>query len=302
MAWMKRFPDIRAVAEANQETVLAAWEGLGYYSRAKNIHAAARHIMREYGGIFPRSIQAIRSLPGIGEYTAGAIASIAFNDPEPAVDANVLRIFSRLCDIDGSLSDKNIKSFISETVQSLMPVDSPRMFNQGLMELGALICGKNPKCEACPVAEFCLALCHGTVAERPLKKHKTIYIQLEMATAVIVRQDRVFIRKRPPSGLWPGLWEFPGGGIQADESPEQAAIRHAAEEIVNPITIKRKISTVRHGYTVHRVTMHGFLCGVADEPEYISAESTGRWIRQQDVDRYAFPAGHRKLMECLGWK
>ena len=151
-AWMRLFPDIPSVADAPEEAVIKAWEGLGYYSRARNLHKAAKIIIQEHGGAFPRDVGAIRALPGIGEYTAGAIASIAYNEPVPAVDANVMRIFSRICDIDVPLTHAGVKEFVTSAVRSLMPEDSPRLFTQALMELGALVCAQKPDCPACPLA------------------------------------------------------------------------------------------------------------------------------------------------------
>lgn len=297
-AWMERFPTIRSVAEADEHSILAAWEGLGYYSRARNLHAAAKWIEEKHGGRFPQSIEDIRRLPGVGEYTAGAIASIAFNLPEPAVDANVLRIFARLCDIDAPAADKNARLFITRTVASLMPVDSPRLFNQALMELGALVCGKNPRCGECPVRVFCAAHRNGTVSLRPVPKDATKYTALEMTAAVILHRDRVFIRQRPPGGLWGGLWEFPGGLLNAGEEPSRAVLVHVREALNLEGAACRKIAVVRHGYTTHRVAMHGYLFTLENDAD-VPAET---WVSRDALTSYAFPAGHRKLLERLGWK
>ncbi len=160
--WMRRFPTIRSVAEAGEEAVLKAWEGLGYYSRARNLHAAAKKILAEHGGEFPRDVRDIRALPRVGEYTAGAIAPSAFTQPVPAIDANVMRVFSRICDIDVPLTHPGVKAFILEAVHSLMPSGTPRLFVQALMELGALVCAKKPDCPACPLADYCDARRLGT--------------------------------------------------------------------------------------------------------------------------------------------
>lgn len=297
-AWMARFPTLRSVAEADESDILSAWEGLGYYSRARNLHTAAKQVMEKHGGEFPQSVDAIRRLPGVGEYTAGAIASIAYNQPEPAVDANVMRIFARLCDIEAPPSDKAAKAFITDMVASLMPVDAPRLFNQALMEFGALVCGKKPQCEACPTQSFCEAYRQGTVSIRPDKKRVAAYTTLEMTAAIIVHRDRVFIRQRPQGGLWGGLWEFPGGQLNPGESPDQAACRHVREALGVGDPVCQAIAVVRHGYTTNRVTMHGYLCELADR-DFVPPEM---WVTRDDLSRYAFPAGHRKLLEHLGWK
>lgn len=302
-AWMRTFPDIRSVAEAPEEAVLKAWEGLGYYSRARNLHKAAKVVMAEHNGEFPRDLAAIRALPGIGEYTAGAIASIAFNEPEPAVDANVMRIFSRICDIDVPLTHAGVKDFITNAVRSLMPEDSPRLFTQALMELGALVCAKKPNCAACPLEEFCEAKRLGTAAKRPKKKAKVGYTSLEMATGIVMQNGLVFIQKRPPYGVWAGLWEFPGGCLETGETPEQAIVREMAEETELPVTVREKIVVVKHSYTTCRVTMHGYFCDLeTDEPApVLHAATEGKWVRPEETANYAFPAGHRKLLELLGW-
>ncbi len=301
-AWMRRFPDIRSVAEAEEEAILAAWEGLGYYSRARNLHAAARRVMAEHAGVFPRDPEAIRALPGVGEYTAAAIAAIAFNLPEAAVDANVLRIFARICDIDAPVSGKAVRAFVAGAVRSLMPADSPRLFVQALMEFGALVCGKVPKCGECPLARLCAARRLGTVPDRPRKGGKAGYTALETTAGILLRGDLVFIRKRPPDGLWAGLWEFPGGSLGPGEDPERAAVRHAGEASGMTVAVREKIAVVRHGYTTFRVTMHGYLCGVSGDAPSARSEAEGVWIPRGEIGRYAFPAGQRKLLERLGWK
>lgn len=301
-AWMRRFPDVRSVAEAKEEAIMAAWEGLGYYSRAKNLQAAARRIMREHRGVFPRDIEAIRALPGVGEYTAGAIASIAFNQPEPAVDANVLRIFARLRDIDAPMKDKKVKAFVTDTVRSLIPAGSSRLFCQALMELGALVCAKRPKCGACPLRDYCAALQNGTTAERPRLDGKKNYTQHEIAAGIVRRNGRVFIQKRPPGGLWAGLWEFPNRAVAPDESPEQTALRAVREQTGLAASVREKIAIVRHGYTTNRVILHGFFCEAAEGDEACPAAVESAWASPEELAGYAFSAGHRKLLERLGWK
>lgn len=301
--WMSLFPNVAAVAAAGERQVLKAWEGLGYYSRARNLHAAAKKIVDEHGGEFPRSLDAIRALPGVGEYTAGAIASIAFNEPVPAVDANVIRIFSRICDIDVPVTRSGVRIFITDAVRALMPENSPRLFTQALMELGALICGKTPQCGVCPLAGYCEARRIGTTDKRPVKEAKKAYAVIEAAIAVIMRDGKLFIQKRPPYGLWGGLWELPGGCLEPGESPEQAVVREVLEETEMAVTVRDKIAVVRHGYTTCRVTAHGFFCDLAEKNPVpvLHAATESRWIRPEDAVRYAFPAGERKLLELLGW-
>lgn len=302
-AWMRTFPSVQAVADASEEAVLKAWEGLGYYSRARNLHAAAKIIVAEHDGVFPQDIAAIRSLPGVGEYTAAAIASIAFNIPAAAVDANVMRVFARICDIDVPLTHSGVKAFITSATLSLMPEDSPRLFTQALMELGALVCAKKPNCAACPLAGHCEAKRLGTAAKRPKKKMRTAYTALEMSTGIIIKDGLIFIQKRPPYGVWAGLWEFPGGRLEPGETPEEALVREVMEETELPAAVREKIAVVKHAYTNCRVTMHGYICDVADGASgpVLHAATEGKWIRPEETAQYAFPASHRKLLELLGW-
>ena len=301
--WMRRFPTIASVAEADEETVLKAWEGLGYYSRARNLHAAAKQIMERHNGLFPRAIEDIRALPGVGEYTAGAIASIAFNEPHPAVDANVMRIFSRICDIDVPLTHPGVRAFVTDAVRSLTPGDSPRLFSQALMELGALVCAKKPDCPACPLSGYCEAHRLGTAAKRPKPKSKVVYSSIEMSTGIVMRGDLVFIQKRPPYGVWAGLWEFPGGCLEPGETPEEALVREVMEETELLVSVRNKVAVIRHSYTTCRVTMNAYHCNLLDtqkEP-VLHAAVEGKWVPPEEIVNYAFPAGHRKLLEMIGW-
>ena len=302
-AWMQTFPTIDSVAVADEDMILKAWEGLGYYSRARNLHKAAKKIVQDFGGAFPQEIADIRSLPGVGEYTAGAIAAIAFNRPEVAVDANVMRVFARVCDIDVPLTFPGVKSFIANAVSSLMPVDSPRLFVQALMELGALVCSKKPDCPSCPLIDYCEAHRLGIVAKRPKEKQKVVYSSMDIASGIVMREGRCFIQKRPPYGVWAGLWEFPGGGLEKDETPEEAVVREVEEETELSVSISTKIAVVRHSYTTCRVTMHAFFCDLPDPDvqPVLHAAVEGRWVLPEETAEYAFPAGHRKLLDRLGW-
>ncbi len=305
--WLARFPDIRAVAEAREDDVLAAWEGLGYYSRARNIMRAARVLVDDYNGEFPADYDAIRALPGIGDYTAGAIASIAFHLPVPAVDANVLRIFSRVLDLDRPVTDKTVRERVTAAAASLLPGNPPREVNQALMELGALVCAKTPRCGECPVARFCLARANGTTAIRPVPKAKPVIRDHVRVAVIVTSGDRVFIRKRPPHGLWAGLWEFPDGSVGDGEEPSAAAgqlvrgefpaLSGMADAAVQPVAV------VKHGYTTNRVTLHGYRVPLpADRDVPISADAAGEWIGIDRLGDFSFSAGHRKLLEFLGWK
>ena len=306
-AWMERFPSISAVAEAPEEAILKAWEGLGYYRRARNLHTAAKILVAENGGEIPTDLNALHALPGVGEYTAAAILSIAYNDPHAAVDANVLRIFSRICDIDVPVTHTGVKGFVSRAVASVMPPDKARQFTQTLMEFGALVCAKVPRCTECPVKSYCEAFRLGTVAKRPKQKVNLGYTWMNMATAVLCRQGKILIQKRPQYGVWAGLWETPGGCLEPSETPEQALLREVMEETELSVVIREKLAVIRHSYTTCRVTMHAYLCELPSEnpepPEPVLHAATEYiWATPDEISALAFPAGHRKLWDSLRQK
>ena len=299
--WMERFPDIPTLARASEDEVLHLWEGLGYYSRARNMHRAAVLIQAEFNGTFPSDFADIRSLPGVGDYTAGAVASIAFGQPEPAVDANVLRVFARLLDVAQSVRDKGGRSRIEAQVRRLIPQDRPGDFNQAVMELGALVCRKNPDCTQCPVRSHCRALAQGTVSLRPVLPAPKQAVRINMATGVLIHQGRVLIQKRRPDDVWPGLWEFPGGGIEEGETPEQAVVREYMEEVELSVRPVEKIAVIKYSYTRYRVTMHCYLCefvGQAGQPVFNEAVDGG-FMSPADLKDFAFPSGHRRLAKAL---
>ncbi|QGY40942.1 A/G-specific adenine glycosylase [Pseudodesulfovibrio cashew] len=300
--WMRHYPDPEALAKAPEEAVLKSWEGLGYYNRARNIRKAAARIVDEFGGEFPSDPAVIRSLPGIGEYTAGAIASIAFGQPVPAIDANVLRVFARVLDIDTPIREKAGRGQVEACVRELLPEDRPGDFNQALMELGALVCSRLPDCPVCPVKEHCLAHARGTIGARPVLPPGKDIIRINMATGVLVHEGQALIQKRRPDDVWPGLWEFPGGCLEQGETPEEALVREYREEVELDVVPEEKITVVAYSYTRYRVTMHCYLCRPAngDVPAPVfNAAVEGGFVQPASLADYAFPSGHRRLIDFM---
>ncbi|MBF0480817.1 MAG: A/G-specific adenine glycosylase [Desulfovibrionaceae bacterium] len=302
--WMQRFPDARAVAAADIEDVHKLWEGLGYYSRAKNIHKAARIVVSRHGGRLPDDPAALRALPGIGDYTAGAIASLAFGRDEPAVDANAVRLLSRLFDVDEPVSLAATKKRLAALARELIPKGRARQCNQAVMELGALVCTpKKPRCGACPVSAHCRARHLDIVPERPVLGPAKAVTPLTVASGLLIHEGRVFIQKRTPSGVWAGLWEFPGGRVEPGETPEAAVVREFAEETEMAVAVANRLAVIKHGYTTYRVTLHCFALRLADPPAppapVLHAATRSAWARLADLDGLAFPAGHRKLIDRL---
>lgn len=300
--WMKALPDIPSVAASSEDRLLKLWEGLGYYSRVRNLHKAAKQIVEKHGGTFPSTLSEIRALSGIGEYTAGAIASIAFEQDVPCVDANVERVFSRIFDIDTPVKQKENTLFIHKTAKALLPEGHARNWNQALMEFGALVCSRKPQCSVCPVQEWCEAYHLGIPHERPVSGKKVQYTHLDVATGVLLHGGKIYIQRRPEHGVWAGFWEFPGGCIEAGETPEQAVVREFEEEMEFLVTPVEKIAVINHGYTTYRVTLHCYFCVLAEgspcEP-VLHAATDFQWRTFAELDGATLPAGHRKLVDIL---
>ncbi|HZD06080.1 MAG TPA: NUDIX domain-containing protein, partial [Longimicrobiales bacterium] len=248
--WMERFPDVDRLAEADLDDVLKAWEGLGYYRRARMLHQAARMI-RERGGGLPDTAKGLRRLPGIGDYTAGAVASIAFGRPEPAVDGNVRRVLSRLFD----LAEPG-PAELRRRARTLLPPDRPGDLNQALMEVGATVCTvRAPGCDGCPIAPDCRARARGVQERRPLPRRRAPPARAEFGVAVPVREDReagtwsVALARRPVDGMLGGLWELPGEEIAGGEDPAAAARRAAVARGIPVGPPERELPVVDHAYS-----------------------------------------------------
>ncbi len=222
LRFLRELPDIQALAEAEEERLLKLWEGLGYYNRAKNLQKAAKLLISEYNGVFPSEYSEILKLPGIGEYTAGAIASTCFDEPVAAVDGNVLRVISRLTESYDDILKPAVKKSVKQKLEEVYPKTDCGVFTQALMELGATVClpaGK-PKCELCPVKSLCLAKKHGTQMELPVKTRKKDRMAEERTVFVLQCNGRIALRKREKKGLLAGMWELPN--LQGKQDAAQA--------------------------------------------------------------------------------
>lgn len=298
--WLQRFPDVASLAEANEEEVLKLWEGLGYYGRARNLLKAARLIAEQ--GEFPDTQKGVLALPGVGPYTAGAIMSVAYNQPYPAVDANVERVFARTYDLDTPVKAAATQAFIEDRALALIPEGRARIFNQAMMELGALVCTpKRPNCQLCPVSKYCRSHALGLQSARPVPGKRQKTVNVTVATGALVYQGRVYIQKRKPDDVWPGLWEFPGGGIESGESPEEAVVREYVEETGVHVVPVHKSGVVKYSYTRFRVTLHCFYLRYANgaRPPACYEAVEGRFVTPEQLEAFAFPAGHRKFIAQL---
>lgn len=307
--WLERFPDVRALAEAPIDDVLKAWQGLGYYARARNLHKAAQAIVEKHGGVFPTDFDDVLALPGVGRYTAGAICSIALGQDVPIVDANVIRVLCRVFGITGDPKSSATQKRLWELAAALIPPGSARLFNEGMMELGALICQSAPRCAVCPMQDICVAYASGNPASLPQFAPKPAFTTETHVSAIIRRSsadDRVLVvRRAPGSGLWGGLWEFPRAVQQAgNETTEQAAERAAQEAArlsVRAVS-SEPAALVRHGVTTRRITLIGIECQPESperEPQPSGDCDTAAWVTLDELDGYALASPQVKLLSQL---
>ncbi len=314
--WLKTFPTVADVARASEQEVLLAWEGLGYYSRARNLHKAAQIMLTDFGGEVPDEPDVLLTLPGIGEYTAGAIAAIAYQKDIIAVDANVERVFSRIFDVAMPPKSPVAAGFIRQSADALLPEGKAREYAQSLMEFGALICKKKPLCDQCPLQEWCAAFALGNVNERPVKGKSVGITSLQVVTGIVVHEGRVFIQKRLETGGWAGLWEFPGGRVEPDEENLEAVVRELQEETDFKVQTEDFLGTITHSYTRYKIALHCYLCrldaaslktprgmkeslGGFPVPN-LSAATAYAWEEMKNLGEYPLPAPHRRLVEKWG--
>lgn len=298
--FLAAFPTIHTLAQAEEDPILKVWQGLGYYSRALNMHKTAKIIDRERQGEFPRSVDELQSLPGIGRYTAGAIASIAFGICAPVLDGNVKRVIARLYAVGGRIDRSETLNRLWKISEELVSPRSPGDFNQGMMELGARIClPQKPLCEDCPLQRVCEAYAKGNPSDYPAKKIKKTLPHYEVVAAAIYKRGRYLLGKRPPGGLLGGLWEFPGGKVEIGETHQEALQREIREEIGIDIQVGEHIMSVDHGYSHYTVTLHLYRCIHLDGQPQTHYHSHLKWTPKSQLDRYAFPAANYKFLERL---
>lgn len=299
--WLMRFPTVESLAEASLDEVLKRWEGLGYYSRARNLHAAAQTVVNDYGGVLPQSAAELKRLKGIGPYIAGAIASIAFDQPAPILDGNVIRVFSRLYDMPDDVTGSAARRELWRLAEEMTPAERPGAYNQALMELGQRIClPARPSCHACPLAGLCLARTRGTQLERPVRPPRKQLPHYDVVAGVIQRNDgRLLIAQRPLEGLLGGLWEFPGGKQENGETLPAALRREIREELAIEIEVGRLLTIVPHAYTHFRITLHAFRARLLDGESRNLGVADHAWVTLDDLDAYAFAATDRKIIAHL---
>jgi A/G-specific adenine glycosylase len=289
--WMERFPSLDDLASATLQEVLGCWEGLGYYGRARNLHRTAQIIREEWSGRFPQRAEELRQLPGIGRYTAGAIASLAFNADEPALDGNVQRVLSRVFNIDIPARSPSGEKRLWQIARENLPPGKAGEYNQALMDLGAMICTPHqPNCATCPLKDFCQAFSMNLQEERPVRVKRPPIPHFFVTAAVIRRDDKVLITQRPAKGLLGGLWEFPGGKLQSGEDLVGCLKREILEELDANVDVFGQLGVYQHAYTHFRVTLHAFHCRLPEtaQPHPVQVQDL-RWV--QVLELKSFPMG-----------
>lgn len=295
--FLARFPTIGALARADEQDVLRLWEGLGYYRRARQLHRAARIVVSEHGGQFPRDMESVRRLPGIGRYTAGAILSIAFDRREPILEANTQRLLSRLAAYRGDPSSGEGQRLLWQLAELLLPHRHTGQFNQALMELGSQVCTpRAPRCGECPVAILCEARRLGLQGDIPRPKRRTPSTALREAAVLVRHRGRVLLVRCPEGGRWAGLWDFPRVALESEEP--QRRMHELAEKVCRltgaAVEPGELLHTIRHGVTRYRITLECYAArclSTGSPPE--GAEV--KWLRAEQLAHYPLSTTGRKL-------
>lgn len=299
--WMSRFPDIRALAAASRDEVLRLWEGLGYYVRAHNLQRAAEIVIRQHGGTLPASPEALERLPGIGRYTAAAIAAIAFDVDTIALDGNQRRVLSRLFDLALDPRPARAERVLRERGATLLPPRRAAAFNQALMDLGSTICGpRRPRCGECPLARHCLARARGTQSRRPMRPSRQAVPHRRVTAAVLRRGRRVLIAERPEGILLGGLWEFPGGKQRRGESLQACLRRELQEELGVTVQVGARLGVFRHAYSHFRVTVYAYECGLVRGEPQPREHCRLRWAAVRALGRFPMGKVDRAIAKAIG--
>lgn len=297
MHWMKTLPTVQSLARAKPEKVLKLWEGLGYYTRARNLQKAAQEICAKHDGKFPRDFDDILTLPGIGRYTAGAIASIAFNEPKPILDGNVIRVLTRLFGIGKNPREKETNAQLWKLSEELVNHasrithhDSSSHLNQSLMELGALVCTpRNPKCIACPVQKLCVAFRENRVAELPNLGKRAAQINRKFIAFAVSKHGKYFVRQRPAGVVNARLWEFPNVETNETDLHETARAVFGFDSL-----LLQPLCSIKHSITRYRISLEVFRADLNGSPKKFPFR--GRWCSLSELEWLSFPSAHRKIV------
>ena len=301
--FLAAFPDVESLARADLDDIYSVWTGLGYYSRARNLKHAAETIVADHAGQLPDTVAELRELKGIGRYTAGAVASIAFDREEPLVDGNVIRVFTRLLGIREESTSKEVVAHLWEVADVLVHGPRPGDLNQALMELGATVCTpKKPECQACPIHRHCAAFADGNAEELPIKKKKPKPKPMRAIAAWIERDGKILVARRPEEGLMAGLWELPGGEIGTKEEGKDRLEEIIQNVIGLAIRDPHSLGHVEHVFTHRKLDLEIFRCRLDKGQRVLrSGYAAHRWVRPKAILELAHAGPTRKAMMLLGW-
>jgi A/G-specific adenine glycosylase len=299
--FLSTFPTVESLAEASLQEVLKAWENMGYYARARHLHAAAKEIMGRMGGKIPSTYDELMGLPGIGSYTAAAILSFAFGERRPAVDGNARRVMCRLFAVQDLVEQPGTKQKILELATDMISSADPAEFNHAVMDLGATVCTpRNPSCMACSVQDLCLANEQGLQEALPVTRKKMPVPHKHMTAAVIVdARGRLLIVQRPNNGLLGGLWKFPGGFKRPEETFESGLAKRVREELGIRVEVQEALASVKHAYTHFRITLQAFRCQRrSGMPKALDCQAY-QWVRPNHLADYPLSKADRKIIARL---
>lgn len=299
--FVARFPSVQDLAAAPLQDVLKVWEGLGYYARARNLHKAAQVIVNELDGKIPLDYATFRKLPGVGDYSAAAVQSIAFNAPYAAVDGNIKRVLARLCLMDAPINDAKSAKVFQQQADALLDRDAPGLFNQAVMELGAMVCRpQSPTCLVCPVNAFCEAFDTMRQDEFPKRRESKPTPEHHLAVGVIHNSaGEVLLIQRQLDGLLGGLWEFPGGQIAESETAEMACVRNIAEVVNLSVRNVRYLTRVRHAFTHFKIVVDVFQCDYETGEVALNGPRDAKWVAVAALRDYPLPRATHKFLEEL---
>jgi A/G-specific adenine glycosylase len=298
--FVRAFPTVRRLAAAPLDEVLRLWSGLGYYSRARNLHAAARLVVSRDGGRIPRTYEGLLALPGVGAYTAGALLSIVFGQRLPALDGNAARVLARVFRVRGDIRSGRPRRRLEAVARAAVPEERPGDHNQALMDLGSSVCvPQQPFCDRCPLAIICEARLRGEQDAIPAARRRPRPRSVRMVAAVGRRRGRVLIVQRPEGGVWGGLWEFPNEELTPGQEPVAAARRFLRARFALHVTAATEMPSLRYGIVNQRVELSVSVCEVAPGPTKPGPGVRTRWVRPRELDGHAMPAPHRRIARAL---
>lgn len=298
--FLAAFPDVAALARAPLEEVLRRWSGLGYYSRARSLHAAARIVAGARGGEFPARAEAWLELPGVGRYTAAAIASIVSGEELAVLDGNVKRVLSRLTCFRRPIDTPAAEQRLWKLAELMLERGAPGAFNQAMMELGATVCvPRRPRCEECPIRKHCRAAFRGVQSQFPRRRSRAAVSQFAAVAAVLERGDSLLMVRRPPSGLLGGLWELPGGEVRDAEPPDAALLRNLSERFGLAVAAGARIGAVQHAFTHLRLTVHVHRCRRIHGRVRPVVHDAFRWVRRSEIDQLALSSLDRRMLALI---